>query len=291
MVSFVCKTHSVSISRACKVLGFPRSQWYYRSHPRDDSAVEKKLRELKMKHPTRGFWKYFNSIRNEGIAWNHKRVSRVYKRMKLNLKPKVRYRLPARVKKPLEVPLSANRSWSIDFMSDRLTTGVQFRVLNVLDDFNREVLGMEISQNIPGLRLVKLMQEIVDYRGKPEQIRVDNGPEFRSVAFTVWCESEGISIHYIQPGKPTQNAYIERFNRIFRQEVLDAYLFENLHSTRVIAQDWVEDYNNNRPHESLGNKSPRTYLRDVDSGKPPALKSPAGFPHSTSVSLQHEIKN
>lgn len=273
------------------MLSFPRSQWYYKSNARDDTPVIEKLLELKRKHPTRGFWKYYNTIRNEGFGWNHKKVARVYRLLKLNLKPKTRYRLPARVKQPLVVPEAVNQSWSMDFMSDRLTTGVSFRVLNVIDDYNREVLGMEISPNIPGIRLVRLMQEIVDWRGKPSQIRVDNGPEFRSAVFTVWCESEGIKIHYIQPGKPTQNAYIERFNRNFRQEVLNAYLFENLHSVRVIASDWIEDYNENRPHEALGNRSPRAYLRDVESGKPPARKSHAGFPHTTSHVHQHEIKS
>lgn len=239
--------------------------WYYKSiSKRDDQPVIDKLDKLAEDHSTRGFDNYFGRIRSEGLKWNHKRVKRIYNLMGLNLRRKRKKRLPERVKEPLQQPESINQIWSMDFMSDALTTGRKVRVLNLIDDFNREALAIEVDSSLPAERVIRVLDQVIFWRGKPEAIRVDNGPEFISHAFADFCKRNEIKIQYIQPGKPVQNAYIERFNRTFREDILDAYLFKSIKELRILSQDWMQDYNANHPHKSLGGKSP---WQVVNSGK------------------------
>jgi putative transposase len=149
-----------------------------------------------------------------------------------------------------------NVSWSMDFMSDALMSGRKFRVLNLLDDFNREALAIEVDTSLRAERVVRVLEQIIQWRGKPERIRVDNGPEFISGKLGLWCEERNIHLQFIQPGKPSQNAYIERFNGSFRRDVLDAYLFEDLQQVRMLADEWMNDYNHHRPHDALNGRSP-----------------------------------
>jgi putative transposase len=151
----------------------------------------------------------------------------------------------------------------MDFMSDSLTTGRKFRVLNIVDDFNREVLAIEIDISLPAQRVVRALEQIIAWRGKPKRIRVDNGPEFISTVLMLWCESQGIELQHIQPGRPMQNAYIERFNGSFRRDVLDAYLFGEIRQVRRLAEDWMEDYNQYRPHDALNGRSPIDFTVDL----------------------------
>ena len=234
--------------------------WYYKSK-KDDSLVIDKLTELADKKPTRGFDEYFNRIREEGIKWNRKRVLRVYRMMGLKFRRKRKRRLPSRVKEPLFVPSRLNHTWSMDFMSDSLSYGRKVRILNIIDDFNREALAVEPDYSYPGEKVVDILNEIIFFRGKPSAIRVDNGPEFISKYFVDWCVNYNIEIKYIQPGKPMQNAYIERFNRLYREDILDAYIFESLDQLKELSIDWVNDYNQYHPHSSLRNKSPINYLK------------------------------
>lgn len=229
---------------------------YYYSTRRDDEPVIAKLSELSEKYPTRGFDTYYGKIRLEGLLWNRKRVLRVYRKLDLKMRRKRKRRLPSRVKEPLIVPTLLNDTWSIDFMSDALENGRRFRVLNVIDDCNREALLNEASYSIPAERLVDALKRLFSYRTKPKKIRVDNGPEFISKVFSGFCKLHGVEICYIQPGKPTQNAYIERFNRTFREDVLDAYLFESIQQVNEKAYDWQIDYNAYHPHQSLQGQSP-----------------------------------
>lgn len=141
-------------------------------------------------------------------------------------------------------------------MSDSLASGSKFRTLNVIDDCNREALAIEVATSIASKRVIRTLEQLIDWRGKPVAIRVDNGPEFRSADFTCWCKERGISIHYIQPGRPMQNGYIERFNGSYRREILDAYLFFDLEEVRQLTSQWIDDYNTKRPHEALGNLTP-----------------------------------
>jgi putative transposase len=256
--------------------------WYYTS-TRDDSEVISKLNELAQAHPTRGFGVYFGRLRNQGIKWNHKRVKRVYNLMGLNLRRKRKRRLPARAKEVLEQPTDMNITWSIDFMCDSLITGRKFRVLNILDDYNREILGIEVDSSLPSERVIRVLEDIIRWRGKPTSIRSDNGPEFISNKLFCWCEKNGIAIKHIQPGKPTQNAFVERFNRLFREDVLDAYLFYDLNQVRELAISWMDDYNANHPHESLNKLSPWSFAA-LEGGR----KSLEAFPSSFNESIINE---
>lgn len=203
-------------------------------------------------------------IRNQGHMWNHKRIRRVYCELGLNLRKKPKKRLPAREVKALLQPLKPNYCWSMDFMSDALTTGQKFRTFNVIDDFNREVLGILVSKNLPASCIIRYLNFIAQFRGYPVIIRVDNGPEFIAKEFVMWAIKNHITIDYIQPGKPAQNAYIERFNRTYREDVLDIYLFETTGEVQNITDKWLADYNQNRPHESLKNLSPLEFSRVME---------------------------
>ncbi len=168
-------------------------------------------------------------------------------------------RLPERVKQPLTIPNAPNQVWSIDFMSDSLVDGRKFRLFNVLDDFNRESLAIEVDTSLPSLRIIRVLNRIIAQKGKPANLRSDNGPEFISHLLQQWCKDNSITLQYIQPGKPTQNAYIERKNGSIRRELLNAYLFNSLAEVRCLSEEWRIDYNTERPHKALGYLSPLTY--------------------------------
>jgi putative transposase len=205
-------------------------------------------------------------LKLEGHHWNHKRVYRIYRELKLNIRVKPRKRLPAREARILIQPLHPNFCWSIDFMSDALHKGRKFRTLNVIDDYNREALLIEPAFSIPSIVVVCYLDQLASVRGYPEVIRVDNGPEFLAKIFKDWAKKHNIIIHYIQPGKPAQNAFIERFNRTFRTEVLDAYWFDTIAEVRAISGDWQQQYNFERPHESLAGKSPLQFAKSREEG-------------------------
>ncbi len=177
----------------------------------------------------------------------------------MNTRKRTRKRLPARIKTPLIIPQQPNDTWSMDFMHDTLMNGRKFRVLNIIDDYNREALKIEPYFSIGSNLVIKILERLLLERGKPKVIRVDNGPEFISSAITEWCLDKNIKLLHVQPGKPMQNGYIERFNRSYRGDVLDANLFENLWQARTLSDEFQEDYNYHRPHESLGNLSPINY--------------------------------
>jgi putative transposase len=245
----------VSVGRACRVVSMRRSGWYYKTQ-KDDRKVIDKLHQYAECHPTRGFDEYYGMIKNEGLKWNRKKVLRIYRNMKLGLRRKRKQRVPARVKQPLQKQQQPNKSYSMDFMSDALVTGRKLRLLNVMDDCTRESLAAYADFSIPAEKMVSVLNEIIDHRGLPEQIRVDNGPEFLSKAFVKWSAQKGIEIKYTQPGKPMQNGYIERLNRTFREDVLDAYEFETLEELRILSDEWQRQYNHYHPHKSLKRKTP-----------------------------------
>lgn len=226
----------------------------------DDDAIKEVLKGLADKHRRYGFEKMFRKIRQRGFRWNHKRVYRVYCEMKLNLRRKPKKRLPAREKVALAQPEKINMSWSLDFMSDALRSGRRFRTVNVLDDCNREALGIKASISLPAKRVTEFLDFIANRRGYPLQVRVDNGPELLSAEFTGWAKKHNVHIRYIQPGKPAQNAYIERFNRTYREEVLDMFLFKNINEVQSITDRWRKEYNNERPHEALGHLTPQAFM-------------------------------
>ena len=185
----------------------------------------------------------------------------MYLKLNMNLRRKHKKRLPSRIKEPLVLPIGPNITWSMDFMHDTLVNGRKFRTLNIIDDFNREALAVEVDTSITGRRLIRVFEYLQAWRGLPETLRVDNGPEFISAEFVAWAEEAGMTIRYIQPGKPNQNAYIERFNRTYREEVLSLYLFKDLSEVRETTCWWMIEYNEARPHDSLGDKTPKEYMQ------------------------------
>lgn len=255
------KEEAISVHRACKIVCMSRSMYYY-EHTKSDEPVISKLMDLACEYPTRGFETYYGKIRLQGLLWNRKRVLRVYRNINLKLRVKRKRRIPNRIKEKLLSAATLNETWSIDFMSDALSNGRRFRVLNVMDDYNREALINEAFYSIPGTRLVQKLQELMLHRPKPTRIRTDNGPEFLSKVFTEFCKEKDIELHYIQPGKPAQNAYIERLNRTFREDVLDAYLFGSIAEVNSIAYQWQIDYNGNHPHKSLNGLSPWLFAKE-----------------------------
>jgi putative transposase len=180
--------------------------------------------------------------------------------LKLNKRRKGKRRLPTRNPTPLQVSGIFNECWSADFMSDTLWCGRRFRTFNVVDDFNREALAIEVDLNLPAQRVIRVLERVALCRGYPQKLRLDNGPEMISLALAEWAEAHGVSLEYIRPGKPMQNGFIERFNRSYREAVLDMYVFRRLEEVREQSERWMKEYNEERPHESLGNLTPREYL-------------------------------
>ena len=253
----------VSIALACRA--FEVSETCYRYSPKLDDENEQiadLLLGLTNAKKTWGFGLCFLYLRNvRGHGWNHKRVYRIYRELELNLRIKPRKRLKRDKPDELAVPEAPNEVWSMDFMADRLGDGRQFRLLNVLDDFNREGLGIEIDFSLPAERVVRALNRIIEWRGKPVAIRVDNGPEYVSSTLTIWAEKMGIALTYIQPGKPQQNAYVERYNRTVRHEWLDLYIFESIEEVQQIATEWLWSYNHERPNMGNGGMTPAQKLK------------------------------
>lgn len=260
MVRYMIQEYGLDIKQACRSIDLERSSYYYQSKVKDDSELLNHLNTLAEQHPRYGFKKMYHTLRSQGKNWNHKKVYRVYKELGLHLTRKKKRRLPVRERQKISLPSAVNQVWSMDFMSDALSNGRRFRTLNILDDYNREVLWIEIGLSIGAQHMIDLLQWIIKERGKPRAIRVDNGTEFTSSIFMSFCDKHNIEIRYIQPGKPVQNALIERFNRTYRTEILDCRIFENLIQVKEVTLQWIAHYNLNRPHESLFNLSPIAFL-------------------------------
>ena len=256
------KEHGVSIMRACGLVKLSRTAWYRRSRAsteRDREVIEA-LNGIVAERPRWGFWKCFDRLRLNGHGWNHKRVHRVYCALRLNLPRRTKRRVPTRLRQPLVAPDRLNQIWALDFMADTLYGWRAFRTLNVIDEGNREALGIEVATSIPAQRMIRVLEQLIEIYGKPSALRVDNGSELTSSAFTEWCEAQSIELRFIQPGKPDQNAFIERFNRTYRDEVLDAYVFDSIEQVREVTESWLREYNEERPHDSLGRVPPLMFM-------------------------------
>lgn len=247
--------------QACILFHISTSVYYYKPKlSKENHDIANKLIELAQLNKRWGFWMMHHYLRSLGHSWNHKRVYRIYTELQLNLRRKYKQRLPSRIKEPLLQPLYPNLTWSMDFMEDRLYHGVRFRSFNIIDDFNRECLNITLDTSINSKRVIRQLNELIAWRGKPKYLRVDNGPEFIAHVLEQWCEKNGITLKFIQKGKPSQNGYIERFNRTYREEVLDSFSFESLNQARLFTQAWIWMYNNERPHKSLEYKTPTKFL-------------------------------
>ncbi len=250
--------HGLSARRCDRVLSLSRSARYYRPRVRDDGPLMAAIEQHIRANPGHGFGLLFGQALRP-LGYGKTRAWRVYVGLKLNFPRRGKWRLPARIREPLESPIRANHTWSADFMADALWSGRRFRTFNVNDDFNRESLKIEVDSSLPSARVILALDELVERRGAPRRLRLDNGPEFISAALKQWAQRQGVQLLHIQPGKPTQNAYIERFNRTFRTEVLDRYVFTSIGEVRRMAEDWRYRYNHHRPHRSLGGRTPIHY--------------------------------
>jgi putative transposase len=261
-IALLVTEHRLSVVRACQVVRLTRAAWYQPPPDRHarDAAVIDALTQLVDRHTRWGFWKLFGRLRNTGHWWNHKRVHRVYCALRLNRVRRTRRRVPRRVRVPLSAPPVLNGTWALDFMHDALYDGRAFRTLNVLDQGNREALAIAIGFSLTSRRVLAILEELVALHGAPQALRMDNGPEFLASVVEVWAERRAITLDFIQPGKPAQNAFIERFNQTYRTEVLDANVFTSLAEARTITTDWLMRYNTERPHDSLGGVPPLTFL-------------------------------
>ena len=254
--------HHRSVVSACRITGCSRTAFYRPDTPaRDaDAPIIAALTTLIAQEVRWGFWTCRNRLRDLGHGWNHKRIYRVYCALKLNQVRRTKKRVPLRVRVPLNAPARLNDTWAMDFMGDTLYSARRYRILNVLDEGNREALAIEVDVSLPSERVVTVLEQLVAIHGAPRRIRCDNGPEFVSELVRAWCDARGIQLAFIQPGKPNQNAYIERFNRSYRTEILNAWVFTTLDEVRELSEDWRQRYNTERTHDALGGVPPLTFL-------------------------------
>jgi len=262
MAKRAVQERNISIRLACQLYQISQTCYRYEAQRNiENEQIANWLIRLTDNNRSWGFGLCYLFLRNvKGYRWNHKRVYRIYKELELNLRIKPRKRLIREVPEALNAPEAINQIWSMDFMHDQLQDGRSFRLFNVIDDFNREALGMEVDFSLPSERVIRALNQIIEWRGKPKAIRCDNGPEYVSGKLIAWAEQNNIRMEYIQPGKPQQNAYVERFNRTVRYEWLSQYYWENLEEVRLFATNWMYDYNHNRPNMALGGFTPKQRL-------------------------------
>lgn len=246
--------------RACGLVGLWRSTCRYRVRREDQAELLEKLRSLALKRPKYGYRMLCTMLRRQGLRVNPKRIYRLYKQEGLSLGRKCKKRRGSRVIRLLPAT-RINERWAIDFVSDSLAPGGRLRALTIVDEYSRECLAIEVDSSLSGARVARVLEQVVEERGLPEIIVSDNGPEFISHALARWTYARGVRLHFIQPGKPTQNAFVESFNGTFRYECLDEHWFMSLADARVKIETWRLKYNNERPHSSLGDVTPEEFAR------------------------------
>jgi len=256
------KSRNVSERRACRLVGFSRSAIWRRLKGHNDGTLRTELKSLAEQYPRYGCPTLHDMLRTEGLVINYKRTQRIYREEALQVRTKKRKKLN-RPRVPLPVPDRLNQRWSVDFVSDQLANGRRFRVFNVVDDFSRECVLQVVDFSIGGHRLVRELDQLGEYRQLPKRIVLDNGPELTSKAMFFWSKRTGVKLHFIQPGKPTQNAFVESFNGKFREYCLDQHWFASLADARTVIENWREHYNHVRPHRSLGKKPPAVFANEA----------------------------
>lgn len=262
-VAYVRETRRVSERRACCALGIVRGLVRYRSRRPPDTHLRERMRSIAAERPRFGCERINIFLRREGIVHNFKKVHRIYKEEGLQVRRKKGNKRHTKPRQPLPVPDGLNRVWSLDFVHDRLAPGGAFRVLGVMDQCSREYLRAAADTSIPGLRVIRELDAIIAERGKPEAIVSDNGPELTSKAVLIWTARHGISWHYIDPGKPQQNGFTESLNGRMRDEFLDLHWFSSLKEAQAGLEAWRQDYNEVRPHGSLGWLTPKEYAAQL----------------------------
>jgi len=258
-VAHLCGAYEVSQRRACRTIGTDRASMRYRSIRPDDAVLRSRLRELAAQRRRFGYRRLLILIRREGVHVNHKKLRRVYREERLQVRRRGGRKRALGTRAPMAIPQGPNQRWSLDFVSDQLSDCRRFRILAIVDDFTRECLALVADTSISGVRTARELDAIIAHRGKPVSIVSDNGTELTSMAILRWSQEAQVNWHYIAPGKPTQNAFIESFNGRLRDELLNETLFASLPDARVALRDWMKDYNTVRPHSAIGNVPPKTY--------------------------------
>lgn len=256
------KSRRYSERRACRLVGFSRSAAWYRLQGRNDQDLRARLKVLAERYPRYGYPTLHDMLRMEGLVINPKRTYRLYREEGLQVRTKRRKKI-TRPRVPLAVPSAVNERWSVDFVADQLANGRRFRVFNVVDDFSRECVLQVVDFSIGGLRLTRELDELAETRTLPRKIVMDNGPELTSKAMYFWARKRRVKLHFIQPGKPTQNAFVESFNGKFREYCLDLNWFASLQDARSIIERWRQHYNHVRPHRSLGRMPPAMFAQEA----------------------------
>ncbi len=254
------KRHGYSQRRACRLVGLSRSVAQYRGRLRRDETLRARLKELAARYRRYGYLRLHVLLAGEGLVVNAKRTYRLYREENLQVRRRKRRRLPRRDRVVLAAPMRPMQRWSLDFMSDQLASGRRFRILNIVDDCSRECPGQIVDLSISGERLARFLDDLARRRGLPETLVLDNGPELTSRAMFEWSRRTGVKLHFIDPGKPVQNAFVESFNGRFRDECLNEEWFTSLAHARAVIEAWRVHYNTSRPHSALGYRTPAAYL-------------------------------
>lgn len=248
---------AMGVTRACGLVGISRSLFHYESRRRiDDEVLTGRMVAIAAQRRRYGYRRIHVLLQREGWLANHKRIWRLYSKAGLSVRKRRRKRIAAVERKPLSLPTGPNQSWSMDFVSDGLAYGRRFRCLNVVDDYTRECLAIEVDTSLPGLRVKQVLERLKEMRGLPASITVDNGPEFAGKVLDAWAYEAGVTLSFIRPGKPVENAYIESFNGRFRDECLNEHWFASMRHARRLIEEWRIEYNTERPHSSLGYLTP-----------------------------------
>lgn len=265
--------YAMSERRACRVLGVDRTSVRYQATRPDDGTLRDRLKALAQERRRFGYRRLHVMLRREGHAVNRKRVQRIYREEKLMVRRRGGRKRAIGTRRPLEIPLVANQRWSLDFVSDQMTDGRRFRILTVIDNCTRECLGLVADTSLSGRRVARELDAIILRRGRPETIISDNGTELTSNAILAWADEAGVGWHYIAPGKPQQNGFNESFNGRLRDELLNETLFRSLPHARAVLEVWRRDYNESRPHSTLGWLTPAAYASALSGqiGRPAAL--------------------
>ena len=267
-VEFLRQDFELSERRACALVGQSLSTHRYVATRVEMPKLRERLIALAHERTRFGYPRLTYMLRREGFPVNRKRVYRLYSEEGLKLRRKRRKRIAGLRRATPAAPLAPNERWSMDFVSDALSTGRRFRVLNIVDDFTKLSPAIEVDTSLPGLRVIRTLERAIELHGKPKMLVMDNGPEFTCKALDQWAWSHGIALHWIDPGKPIQNAFVESFNGRFREECLDQHHFVAIDDARALIESWREDYNSIRPHTSLRGLSPEEFIRRVSSGSP-----------------------
>ncbi|MGV7123143.1 IS3-like element ISSpma3 family transposase [Sphingopyxis sp. 550A] len=267
--------HGMSERRACRVTGADRKSMRYRSQRGDDAEVREKLRELAQQRRRFGYRRLHILLRREGVMINRKKTQRLYREEGLMVRRRRNRRRAIGARAPAPVLALPNQRWSLDFVHDQMASGRRFRVLNIVDDVTRECLRAVPDTSISGRRVVRELSDLIEERGRPGMIVSDNGTELTSNAVLAWCGEVGVEWHYIAPGKPMQNGYVESFNGRMRDELLNETLFLNLDHARTVIAAWAEDYNKARPHSALGYETPAAFAAELNKQWPAQLR-PSG---------------